>query len=112
MTISLRWPTAIWGGPKWLTLAASATLGLDSKLPTQSQMVNGNLKVCVQNAKFIVYHMNFGKFANFRTSQKNLNFGKFLKKIFLNSFFKELLKIQKCTNFIAFITITHHYRFE
>ena len=47
------------------------------KLPTQSQMANGNLKVpdlkvCIQNVKFIVFHMNFGIF---------------LKKIFLKKFF-------------------------
>ena len=41
------------------------------KLPTQSQMADGNLKVpnpkvFVQNAKFIVFHMD-GKFLNFGT---------------------------------------------
>ena len=34
------------------------------KFPTQSQMADGYLKVCVQNAK-IVFHMNFRTFPNF-----------------------------------------------
>ena len=47
------------------------------KLPTQSQMANSNLKVpdlkvCVQNVKFIVFHMNFRKFPNFRTFPEKL----------------------------------------
>ena len=68
MATSPRWPTAIWGGPKWQSWSHKPRL----KLSTLSQMADSdlkvhNLKVCVKNAKFIVHNTNFRKFLNFGT---------------------------------------------
>ena len=48
MAAGLRWPTAIWGGPK---CGERRPLRPRLKLPTQSQMANRYLKVRVQNVK-------------------------------------------------------------
>ena len=60
------------------------------KLRTQSQMADGNLKVpdlkvCVQNVKFIVFHMNFRKFPNFGKSETGGHF-RLLQRNILKSF--------------------------
>ena len=88
MAACLRWPTAIWGRPKWPSRPYRPRL----KPSSQSQMADGNpkvpdLKAGVQNAKFIVHYMNFRKFLNFRKFPKY-----FLSKFF---FFKKYLFLTK-----------------
>ena len=51
-----KWPTVIWGGHKSLSRPFGTVMSPGLKLPTQSQMADGNLevpdlKVCVQNMK-------------------------------------------------------------
>ena len=56
--------------------------------------INGRWIKCVLNVKFIVFHMNFGKYLNFGTSEN------FLKNFFIQIcflFFKEFF----LTNFLS-----------